>query len=94
MDRSRLRLVDVSSQSPGGRARRLQSEARAAAQEHMQMLATALNIVATLASEIAGGGDAYPVGARELCRAVADESEARFQTLEVICHKASQRVSG
>ncbi len=61
------------------RVRRLQVEARALAKEHVESLREALADVSRLASEISEGGEAYPVGAREVARRLAED--AKFQSL-------------
>lgn len=66
------------------RVRRLQAEAREMAREHVTALELALIGVARLAGEIADGGEAYPVGARELSRQLIADCEGRAQTLEAI----------
>jgi hypothetical protein len=66
------------------RVRRLQAEARAMAHEHIDELARALENVNRLAAEIALGGDAYPVGIREMSRRLAEETEGRGQAIEAI----------
>lgn len=63
------------------RVRRLQAEAQAGAKEHVGQLATALRDVENLAFEIAGGGDAYPPGIRDLARRILEECETRALTL-------------
>jgi len=66
------------------RIRRLQAEARQMAREHVAVLeATLMGVVAT-AAEIADGGDAYPVGAREMARQLVADTEARMLSLEAI----------
>lgn len=70
------------------RIKRLQQEARLLAREQVDALETALLAVARQAEEIANGGDAYPVGARELCRSLIEDLNARAMTLGAI----SQRV--
>ena len=66
------------------RVRRLQAEARTLAKDHVHALSAAIAEAATLAGEIADGGDAYPPGVRDLARRFAEEAEARAQTLEAI----------
>jgi hypothetical protein len=66
------------------RVRRLQAEARAMAYEHIDELSRALDNVHRLCGEIAVGGDAYPVGIREMARRLAEESEGRTQAIEAI----------
>jgi hypothetical protein len=71
-------------ESPGDRVRRLQSEARGLAREHVEMLAQALTEVSRLSEEIAGGGEVYPVGARELSRRLAEEAGKHAHALTAI----------
>jgi hypothetical protein len=70
------------------RIKRLQLEARMLAKEQVEALEKALHAVSRQAEEIAMGGDAYPVGARELCRSLIEELSAKAMTLGAI----SQRV--
>lgn len=69
------------------RIRRLQAEAVSLAKDHIGELERALETVNELALEISEGGDAYPVGARELCRRLADDACSRAMTLNAIVHK-------
>ena len=69
------------------RVRRLQAEARALAREQVDLLEDALLAVARQAEEIATGGDAYPVGAREVCRSLIEELQAKAMTLKAIAHR-------
>lgn len=73
------------------RVRRLQTEAREIAREHVTALEMALIGVARLAHEIAEGGEAYPVGARELSRQLIADCEGRAQTLEAILTRSPAR---
>jgi len=66
------------------RVRRLQTEARSLAREHIMALQSALIAVEGMASEIAEGGDAYPPGVRDIARRLVEDCEARVQTLEAI----------
>ncbi|HEY2709595.1 MAG TPA: hypothetical protein VGI95_16215 [Caulobacteraceae bacterium] len=70
--------------SPAERIRRLQNEARSLAREHIEMLAAALTEVSRLSGEIADGGDAYAVGARELSRRLTEEAAHHALTLTAI----------
>ena len=70
--------------SPADRIRRLNSEARMLAREHIEQLAAALSEVSRLSGEIADGGDFYPVGARELSRRLVDEAGKQALTLTAI----------
>ena len=71
-------------ESPVERIRRLQAETRSLAREHIEMLATALSEVSRLSGEISGGGELYPVGARELARRLTDEAGNHALTLTAI----------
>jgi len=69
------------------RVRRLQDEARALAQEQISEFETLLEATAKMALEIADGGDVYAVGAREICRRLADDLPRTLQTLQVLSKK-------
>ena len=88
MNPSHLNVVSPAFQeSPSNRAKRLMAEARAAAIEHVTSLEGAMEAVASLAADVADGGDAYPVGVRELARQLSDETYSRLQTLNAILSK-------
>lgn len=74
-------------ESTAERVRRLQQEARMLAREQIEALEAQLLVVARQAEEIAMGGDAYPVGARELCRSLIEEIQAKAHTLAAILHR-------
>ena len=87
MTASALTLVtsaDVQSEPISARVRRLQAEARAMAFEHIDELNRAMANVHRLSVEISAGGDAYPVGIREMARRMAEETELRAQAMEAI----------
>ncbi len=69
------------------RVKRLQLEARMLAREQIEALEKQLIAVATQAEEIAMGGDAYPVGARELCRSLIEDMHAKAMTLKAISQR-------
>lgn len=88
-----LRLVGAESeiydlmrapQSTSDRVKRLQMEARALAVEQVEALEKVLMQASAMAQEIAEGGDAYPVGARELASRLATDLPAKCQTLKAI----------
>ncbi len=89
---ARLKLVppppEPAPETPTQRIRRLQAEAHQIARQQVDGLNTALLEVAGLAEEIAEGGDAYPVGARELARRLVEEMSSKAQTLQAILLKA------
>lgn len=66
------------------RVRRLQTEARQLAKDHVRALSQALLDVEHMAADIAEGGDAYPPGVRDMARRLVEDCEARVQTLEAI----------
>ncbi len=69
------------------RVRRLQEEARSLAREQIGEFELLLDATAKMALEIADGGDVYSIGAREICRRLADELPRTLQTLQVISKK-------
>lgn len=64
--------------------RRLQSEARQLAKDHIGSLVQQIADLEVMAAEIAEGGEAYPPGVRDVARRLVMDCEARVQTLEVI----------
>ncbi len=68
-------------ESAAWRIRQLQHEARSMAREQIEAFARDLNAMAARAAEIAGGGDAYAVGARELASRLAKELPPKAQLL-------------
>ncbi|MFN3513589.1 MAG: hypothetical protein ACK41C_11115 [Phenylobacterium sp.] len=76
------------SENVADRVRKLQAEARSLAREHIRALEQALLQVEKMSAEIADGGEAYPAGVREVARRLAEDCEARVQTLEAISARA------
>ncbi|MHB8528296.1 MAG: hypothetical protein ACYC8V_02145 [Caulobacteraceae bacterium] len=76
--------IDRPAERLSDRIHRLQAEARNLAQGHIVLLCAALAEVSRLAEEVADGGDAYPVGARELCRRLTEDVTFQSRTLSVI----------
>jgi DNA-binding ferritin-like protein len=70
------------------RVRALQAEAKGLAREHVLELEHLLLQVEKMSAEIAEGGDAYPAGVRDIARRLAEECEAKVQTLEAIVSRA------
>ena len=90
MNPSHLNVVSPSFQeSPSSRAKRLMAEARSAAIEHVSSLEAAMEAVASLSQDVSEGGDAYPVGVRELARQLAEETLSRLQTLNAIVNRTA-----
>jgi len=88
-----LRLVSAESEiydlmrapeTTSDRVKRLQMEARALAVEQVEAFEKVLMQASAMAEEIAQGGDAYPVGARELAGRLASELPAKARTLKAI----------
>jgi hypothetical protein len=75
-------------ESTADRVRRLQMEARALAVEQVEVLERALLEAARLAKEIADGGDAYPIGAREIAARLASDLPSKSETLKVIVNRS------
>jgi len=70
------------------RVKRLQMEARALAAEQIEALEKLLKQASDMAREIAEGGEAYPVGARELAGRLATDLPMKAETLKVIVGRA------
>lgn len=66
------------------RVKRLQMEARALAVEQVESLEKLLLEAAEMARDIAEGGDAYPVGAREIASRLAADLPTRVETMKQI----------
>jgi hypothetical protein len=78
---------DLKTQKPetvAERVRRLQTEAKQLARDHIHALTAAIMDAEQIAAEIAEGGEAYPAGIRDLARRFVDDAEARVQTLEAL----------
>jgi hypothetical protein len=71
-------------ESTGERVKRLQMEARALAVEQVETLERLLLEAVALSKEIAEGGDAYPVGAREIASRLAADLPTRVETMKQI----------
>lgn len=70
------------------RVKRLQLEARALAVEQVEALEKVLLQASAMAREIVEGGDAYPVGARELASRLHSDLPAKAETLKAIVARA------
>lgn len=76
------------------RVQRLQHEAHVLAQEQAEIFARDLNATAQRAHEIAEGGDAYPVGVRELCSRLAVDLTHQAQSMMAIMQREKIRSKG
>jgi len=72
------------------RIRRLQEEARGMAREHINTLEASLAEVGRLAAEVSEGGDAYPVGVREMARQLVADCESRLLGLQAIVQRTAK----
>lgn len=94
--RPELRLVEAEvydlmkpPETTADRVKRLQREARALALEEVEALERALMEAARLAKEIAEGGDAYPVGAREIASRLAEDLPSKAETIKAIVSRST-----
>lgn len=69
------------------RVQRLQAEAHMLAHEEVQSLEAMLKTVVDKSKDIAKGGDAYPAGVRDLAERIAEELDARTQTLTALVER-------
>jgi hypothetical protein len=72
------------------RIRRLQEEARGMAREHINTLESSLAEVGRIAAEVSEGGDAYPVGVREMARQLVTDCESRMLGLQAIVQRTAK----
>ena len=79
-----LKTVLPKSETVAQRVQRLQAEARQLAKDHVKSLTAAMVSLEEMAAEIAEGGDAYAPGIRDIARRMAEDLEARAQTLDAI----------
>ncbi|ODT88744.1 hypothetical protein [Phenylobacterium sp. SCN 70-31] len=79
-----LKVVPSKNETVAERVRRLQSEAKQLAKDHVKSLSAAMVELEQLAAEIAEGGDAYSPGVREVARQLAEELDSRAHTLDAI----------
>lgn len=90
MPSARLKLVPPAGaelETAAQRIRYLQQEAHSLARAQVQELQEGLQTLSRQALEIAEGGEAYPIGARELARRMVEELGQRSATLEAILRK-------
>lgn len=66
------------------RIARLQAEARVLAGDQVETMLTSLAELGRLSAEIADGGEAYPVGVREIARRVAADAENTAASINAI----------
>jgi hypothetical protein len=66
------------------RVRRLQAEARIVARQHIEQLEQALLRTAEVAREVAEGGEAYPIGLREVASRLSEDLPDKLATLRAL----------
>ena len=66
------------------RVRRLQAEARIVAREHIEQLEHCLMRTAEVAREVAEGGEAYPVGVREMASRMSEDLFDKLVSMRAI----------
>lgn len=75
---------EAAPESISERVKRLQLEAQGLAREHIRTLEAALAEAAKIAAEVAAGGDAYPIGVRELADRLAPDLDGQRNTIEAL----------
>ncbi|MFO1014506.1 MAG: hypothetical protein U1E50_12165 [Caulobacteraceae bacterium] len=75
---------EAAPESISERVKRLQLEAQGLAREHVRTLEAALAEAAKIAAEVAAGGDAYPIGVRELADRLAPDLDGQRNTIEAL----------
>lgn len=75
---------EAAPESISERVKRLQLEAQGLAREHVRTLEAALAEAAKIAAEVAAGGDAYPIGIRELADRLAPDLDGQRNTIEAL----------
>jgi len=70
------------------RVLRLQHETHVLAREQVELLARDLGAMAQRVAEVAEGGEAFPVGVRELCSRLSEELALQAQTMQAIMNRA------
>ena len=81
-------VAQAATPSVAERIQRLQAQARNLARDHIKALEDALADVERLSAEIAGGGEAYPVGVREIARRLADQCETSSATIKALAGRS------
>ncbi|SFJ06251.1 hypothetical protein [Caulobacter sp. UNC279MFTsu5.1] len=80
----RAKVAVETTASLSERVQDLQAEARRLARAHIDALRASLLQTQRIAEEIAGGGEAYPPGVRDIARRLGEDSAARAMTIDGI----------
>ena len=78
---------EAAPETTAARIRRLQAEAQTLAREEVAALERRIGELAQAARQVAEGGDAYPIGAREVARRLAEELPRQAGVLEALLRK-------
>lgn len=87
VNKSEVVALSRGPESPAERIRRLQWEASVLAAEQAEQFGADLVSMAARALEIAEGGEAYPVGVRELAGRIAADLQIKAKALLTIQHR-------
>ena len=72
------------------RVKRLQEEARLLAREEIEAFENQIAATAAMASAIAKGGEAYPVGVRAMAEQMSEELPMRIQSLKALMERIAR----
>ena len=84
---SEVYVLGTGPETRAQRVSRMQSNARALAREHIEAMVESLRVTAAIAEEIATGGDAYPIGVRELSGRLVRDFAAHAGSIEAILQR-------
>lgn len=79
----------VAAETRAQRIARLQAEARQAAGQHVELFQRLLATATAMAQDIADGGEAYPVGVRQLAARLGQDLPAQVTTMKAISARAA-----
>jgi len=82
--KAEIYAIGTAPESRAERVRRMQATARSLAREEIQAMKTAMAGLARMAGDVAAGGEAYPVGIREIASRLGRELEAHSKSVEVL----------
>lgn len=70
--------------------RRLLAEIKEAASDELEELDVAIEQVCSICDSIAAGGEAFPPGVREICRALSEEAQAQAKSIDIILQRTAK----
>ncbi len=83
-DDSEVYVMGRGPETRAERIRRMQSNAKALAREQIAAMTEAMLEVARMAEEVSSGGEAYPVGVRELASRLKGDLENQSKSIEAL----------